>query len=132
VRVLVDTSVWSLLFRRAGPAEDPSVRQLTALLDAEEDVVLIGVILQEILQAFRSPAVAQRVEARLRALPLLELERRNFVDAAALKRRCASKGITASTVDCQIAQAAIAHSCILLTADRDFLGIASQSALRLA
>ena len=58
MNVLVDTSVWSLLFRKTGPADHPGVRKLVKLLEAEGDVALTGVILQEILQAFRSPTVA--------------------------------------------------------------------------
>ena len=132
MNVLVDTSVWSLLFRKAGPADHPDVRKLVTLLEAEEDVALTGVILQEILQAFRSPAVASKVARSLEPVPLLPLDRRVFVEAAALKRRCASRGISTSTVDCQIAQAAIAHDCWLLTADRDFERIAAVSTLKLA
>lgn len=88
--VLVDTSVWSLLFRKLGPADHPAVRKLRAMLAVEEDIVLTGVILQEILQGFRSRGAADRVERSLRALPLLPPDRWIFVDAAALRRNCAS------------------------------------------
>ena len=41
-------------------------------------------------------------------------------------------GLTVTTVDCLIAQTAIAHDHLLLTADRDFERIGTVSALRLA
>jgi predicted nucleic acid-binding protein len=132
MRVLVDTSVWSLSFRKKGPAAHPSVAKLRALLEAHEDVVLTGLILQEILQAFRSDTAFQSVAAALDAFPLLPLERDDCIGAAALHRRCAAAGVSASTADCQIAVAAIHHGCLLLTADEDFRRMTSLSALRLA
>lgn len=83
-------------------------------------------------QGFRSRKAFDRVERSLRILPLLPLDRRIFVGAAALRRECTSRGIAATTVDCQIAQAAIAHGCALLTADPDFERIAAVSELVLA
>jgi len=90
------------------------------------------VILQEVLQAFRSDSTFRRVAGHLDHFPLLEVTREVSVRAARLYRTCASRGIAAATVDCQIAAAAIEHHCLLLTADRDFERIASLSPLRLA
>jgi predicted nucleic acid-binding protein len=130
--VLVDTSVWSLCLRRGGPAEHVAVRKLTRLLDGGEELLLTGLILQEILQAFRREATFRKVAARLDPFPLLEMTRQVHVATARLYRRCAGKGIAATTADCQIAAAAIEHGCLLLTADRDFERIAKVSRLRLA
>jgi predicted nucleic acid-binding protein len=131
MRVLVDTCVWSLAFRRGGPAH-PAAERLAALLAGDDEVVLTGTILQEVLQAFRDATVARRVAPHLEDLPLLPLRRELFVEAAALHRACAARGLGATTVDCQIAAAAIAYRCQLLTTDRDFERIAELSALRLA
>jgi predicted nucleic acid-binding protein len=103
-----------------------------ALLRANEGVFLTGLILQEILQAFRADSDFRRVVARLEPFPLLELKRDDWIAAARLHRRCAAKGLTVSTVDCEIAAAAIRHDCVLLTADRDFQRIAKVSRLKLA
>ena len=108
------------------------VHRLTALLRERRDVFLIGIVLQEIMQAFRAPETVAKVETCLRPLPLLRLDCVVYVEAAALKRRCASRGVAATAVDCLIAQAAIAHRCRLLAADRDFERIAAVSSLRLA
>ena len=131
MKVVVDTSVWSLSLRRKGPAEHEAVRQLATLLDEGEEVLITGTILQEVLQAFRHPATARKVARYLAPLSLVELERSDYAAAAALHRRCAARGITASTTDCQIAQAAIARDCPLLTTDRDFAQIARNSDLKL-
>ena len=132
MRVLVDTSVWASLFRRSGRPESPGVGKLGILLQGKEDVVLTGLILQEVLQGFREEAAFRAVAAHLESFPLLRSSRDEFVAAAALHRRCAISGVSASTADCQIATAAIRHGCLLLTADRDFERIAGVSPLRLA
>ncbi len=129
--ILVDTSVWSLFLRKRGPADHPAVRKLSAILVEDRDVVLTGLILQEILQAFRSEATFKKLVGYLDSFTLLELRRADCVAAAALHRRCAGKGITASTMDCQIAALAIAHDCELLTTDQDYDHIAQHGPLKL-
>ncbi len=132
MRVLVDTSVWALALRKKGPADHPSVSLLADLLRAGEDVFLTGVILQEILQAFRSESTFRRVALHLEPFPLLPLQRSDHVAAARVHRTCAQKGVSASTIDCQIAVAAIRHDCVLLSADKDFERIARHCELILA
>jgi hypothetical protein len=132
MRVLVDTSVWSLSLRKKGPTDHPAVAKLTALLRDDEEIVLTGLILQEILQAFRMDSLFQRVTRRLEPFPLLDLDRRDFIAAAALHRNCAAKGVSVSTADCQIAASAIRHDCLLLSADKDFERIARLTNLNLA
>ena len=132
MRVLVDTSVWSLSLRKGGPADHPAVEKLSGMLDAGEDLFLTGSILQEILQAFRQDRSFRSVVRHLEPFPLLEMERSGFIAAARLHRKCAAKGVAASTLDCQIAAAAIRHDCLLLAADRDFERIARISDLKLA
>jgi predicted nucleic acid-binding protein len=132
VRVLVDTSVWSLLYRRSGPADHRAVRKLTALLEGDQELVLTCLILEEFLQAFQSEAVFRKMALHLEPFPLLPITRSVCVRAARLQRECAAAGIAAATVDCQIAATAIEHECLLLTADADFERIAELSPLRLA
>ena len=132
MRVLVDTSVWSLSLRKEGQAAHPTVGKLEALLRSDEDIFLTGLILQEILQAFRSDSSFRKVARHLEPFPHLELERPDFITAATLHRKCASRGVSTSTADCQIATAAIRHACLLLSADQDFEGIARLSDLKLA
>lgn len=131
MRVLVDTSVWSLVLRRGGPADHPAVERLSGYLDAGEDLFLTGLILQEILQAFRSEKVASQVAERLLPFPLLPFEPTTCQAAARLYRQCQDKGLGASTVDCHIAASAIANNCRLLTTDRDFNRMASICPLEL-
>lgn len=131
MRVLVDTSVWSLAFRKEGPADHPKVEILHRLIEEGEDIALVGVILQELLQGLRSERSFRILSRHLDAFPLLSLDRSDYVAAAELRRKCRKDGIAASTVDCLIAAASVRHDCVLLTNDRDFERIAERSQLRL-
>ena len=129
--VLVDTSVWSLALRRDRPHP---VREIEALRASIErgDVCLLGVILQEVLQGFPSTDRSRRLVEHLAPFPLLALHRGDYVYAAEIRSRCRFKGLAISSIDAQIAAAAINHRCALLTVDRDFAGIARHFPLRLA
>jgi len=131
LKVLVDTSVWSLALRKKGPADHPCVQKLTAYLSGNEDVFLTGLILQEVLQAFRADSTFRKVVDYFEPFPLLELHRSDFIAAARLHRKCAAKGISASTADCRIAIASVENDCALLTADKDFRHIARCNSLKL-
>jgi len=132
VRVLVDTSVWSLALRRGGPADHPAAARLQDLLESGDDLFLTGLVLQEILQAFRSEEVASRVAEYLESFPLLPIEPDTCLAAARFYRRCREQGVGASTIDCHIAASAMANDCRLLTSDRDFERMAEVSPLELA
>ena len=129
--VLVDTSVWSLSLRKDGPANHPAVKKLQSLLVDTQNIVLIGIILQEILQGFKHEGPFSKVTTYLDAFPLLSLSRNDFVAAAKLRRQAAAKGLTLSTPDCQIAAAAINHQCHLLTTGKDFVHLAQWAPLQL-
>jgi hypothetical protein len=129
--VLVDTSVWSLSLRKDGPANHPAVKKLQSLRLDTQNIVLIGIILQEILQGFKHEGTFIKVTTYLDAFPLLSLSRRDFVAAAKLRRQAAAQGLTLSTPDCQIAAAASQHHCNLLTTGKDFSNLAQLVPLQL-
>ena len=130
--IIVDTSVWSLALRKNGPANHPAVKKLQSLLVDTQSIVLIGIILQEILQGFRQEDTFKKATSHFDPFPLLTLDRSDFVAAAKLRRYAASKGLSLSTPDCQIAAATIEHHCHLLTTDKDFIRLAQLVPLQLA
>jgi len=132
LKFIIDTSVWSLALRKKGPSNHTSVKKLFQLLDEGEQIFITGTILQEILQAFKSEATVKKVANHLESVPLIVLDRDDYAKAASVHRRCASKGISVSTTDCQISQAAITNNCLLLSTDRDFEYIARHTPLKLA
>ncbi len=125
----MDTSVWSLAFRRGGPASDPAVGKLTQLFTEGPEPLLPGIVLQEILQGLPEASVA-RVRERLAAVDLAVPDRATHERAAALRRLGRERGLTLGTVDCLIAALAL-ESGALLTTDRDFTLLADHVPLRL-
>ena len=131
MKVVVDTSVWSLSLRKEKPSNHVVVKKLATLLEDDMDIFIIGVILQEVLQAFRHEKTLQKMVKEFDSLPLLTVKKEDYVTAARLHRKCAGKGISAGTVDCLIASMTVSSGSHLLTADKDFSYIASVSELRL-
>jgi len=77
VRVLVDTSIWSLALRRSGPtaAEDRSlIDELNGLID-DVRVAMIGPIRQELLSGIPSQAQFEALKEKLQAFEDLPLGR---------------------------------------------------------
>jgi hypothetical protein len=130
VTLLVDTSVWSLAFRRDGTSDAPTVDALRAALDGGDSIVTTGLILQELLQGFAGPRARKEIVERFAALPLLIPDRRDYIDAAELRNRCRRSGVQIGTIDALLAQLCIRHDLTLLTTDGDFTLAAKHSDLR--
>jgi predicted nucleic acid-binding protein len=131
VTLLVDTSVWSLAFRRDSSKPSPQVDALRGALEGGESVVTTGLVLQELLQGFSGPRDRNQIIDRFGALPLLSPERQDHIDAAELRNRCRRAGVQVGTIDAILAQLCIRHDLTLLTADKDFAGIAAHTPLRI-
>jgi len=131
MRVLVDTSVWSLALRRKTVRSHPKVQVLSDLIASGQSIFLTGIILQEILQGIKDSAQFQKLDSHLSAFAVLEPEITTYKDAARLFSACRSKGVSVSTIDCLIATIAMANDCKLLTDDSDFNHIVAHSSLKL-
>jgi len=131
--ILVDTSVWSLAFRRRrSESDEPSkAAVLRELIEADEEIALPGIVLQELLSGIREKAQFEKLEEILAGFPLLLATQQTHIKAARIANACRSKGIAVSAVDCLIAAMAIEHNAQLLTSDRDFVYMAEHCALRL-
>lgn len=119
--LLVDTSVWSLAFRRDLQSESPEVLFLVDALNGEETIVTTGLILQELLQGFHGPKQRQKIVDRFAALPLLKPDRFDHIEAAGLRNKCRRAGVQIGTIDALLAQLCIHYRTTLLTTDKDFL-----------
>ena len=118
--LLVDTSVWSLAFRRDADSNAPQVAALRNALGGAEVVVTTGLVLQELLQGFTGPRVHRDIVARFAALALVIPDRDDHIDAADLRNRCRRAGVQVGTIDALLAQLCIRHELQLLTTDHDF------------
>ena len=128
--LFVDTSVWSLAFRRNAPAVASERDELVRAIRAGEELVTTSLVLQELLQGFSGPRNRMQILDRFAALPLLVPDRHDHVEAAELRNKCRRGGIQTGTIDALLAQLCVRHDLTMLTSDRDFRNIARHCTLR--
>lgn len=119
-RFLVDTSVWSLAYRRDTPPDVSQVAALRSALVGGEYVAITGMVLLELLRGFLPPRAQDRIMNDLAALELIEPTRDDYVEAARLANTCRQAGVQLGSVDALLAQLALSRDLELLTTDRDF------------
>lgn len=119
MKVLVDTSVWSLALRRNLPSDGPEVSELIELI-REARVQMIGPVRQELLSGIKGQAQFQKLRNHLRPFPDLELTIRDYEHAAEFFNLCRSKGIQGSNTDFLICAIAARHKTPIFTTDGDF------------
>jgi predicted nucleic acid-binding protein len=128
--LLVDTSVWSLAFRRNAPASAKEVRERVRAIEAGEEIITTGLVLQEILQGFSGPRSRTQIldrSARCRCW---------FPSGAIMWTRpnCATNADVAafgSERSTLLEQLCLRHDLAMLTTDRDFRNVAGHCALKL-
>ena len=128
--LLVDTSVWSLAFRRGQPQTSPQVTERYDALAGEEIVVTTGIVLQELLQGFSGARARDDIIERFAALPLISPDRQDHIDAAMLRNACRRAGVQLGTVDALLTQLCIRHDLTLLSTDNDFIHAAAHCPLK--
>ncbi len=131
MNLFVDTSVWSLAFRRDAPANLPEVEFLRRAVDEGDLVFTTGLVLQELLQGFAGPKTRETLLARFDTLPFAVPAREDHVEAAELRNQCRRHGVQIGTIDALLAQLCLRHELMMLTTDKDFRRIADLFPLRL-
>lgn len=128
MKVLVDTSVWSLALRRRQEDLNAEQVQLVAALSdliGDGRVVMIGVIRQELLSGVREAAAFERLRTRLRVFDDEPLTTEDFESAAAAHNECRRVGISGSAIDFLICATARRMNIPVFTTDQDFARYAS-------
>ena len=119
MKVLVDTSVWSIALRRRKPSANPAVEELRSLID-QGRVAMIGVIRQELLSGIRTLEAFDRLRDNLRPFSDEQLETADFERAAEHFNTCRANGIQGSNTDFLICAVAERRNLPILTTDADF------------
>lgn len=119
MKVVVDTSVWSLALRRKKQQKDAYVELFKELI-ADGRVVLLGAIRQEILSGIRYQEQYEKLKTNLRAFPDLRLKEDDYEVAASFYNRCREKGVQGSNTDYLICSVASRRNYQILTTDKDF------------
>ncbi len=124
MKVLVDTSVWSLALRRRARSEEPAVEELRSLVD-EGRVAMIGPIRQELLSGIRTTESFERLRDHLRPYSDERLETADFERAAEHFNTCRARGVQGSNTDLLICAVAERRNLPILTTDADFTRFAA-------
>lgn len=117
---LVDTSVWSLAFRRDGSTSAAEVLALQDALAGSDAVVTTGLVLQELLQGFSGPRASAAIVERFQALPIIAPDRTDHIAAAEVRNSCRRAGVQLGTIDALLIQLCGRHELTLLSIDNDF------------
>lgn len=125
--LMIDTSVWIAVFRdRSGMAK----AALADLIDGR-DYALSRFTQTELLQGSRDESEWGLLFEHLTGQQYLEMLPDDWTNAARMFYDLRRQGITVrSTIDCCIAQLAIAHQALLIHDDRDFAAIAQVRSLQ--
>lgn len=129
--LFVDTSVWSLAFRRDSPPDVPEVGRLRDALECGETVCTTGLVLQDLMQGWRGPRDEESLIDLFTNIAMIVPTRSDHIDAARLRNACRRRGVQVGTIDALLAQMCIRYGLLMLTTDRDFGHIAGYTSLRL-
>jgi predicted nucleic acid-binding protein len=124
MRVLIDTSIWSLALRRNAPQRNRETEELRRLISIHA-AEIIGPIRQEVLSGIRDQAQFERVEAHLTPFEDLPLMIEDYVQAAKFYNLCRAQGIQGSNTDFLICATAVRRDLAIFSTDKDFLRFAA-------
>jgi predicted nucleic acid-binding protein len=123
VKVLVDTSIWSLAFRRK--KESKSLRHTIIINELKELInetraVIIGPIRQEILSGISDEKQYLSLKEKLKAFDDVGIRQSDFELAAEFYNSCRKKGVQGSHIDFLICAVAFQNNFLIFTDDKDF------------
>jgi len=123
LKVLVDTSVWSVALRRSQNLSDEQEEVIFKLRELIDDarVAIIGPIRQEILSGIPEKKQFETLKKKLRVFPDTPLETDDYETAAEFFNTCRRKGIQGSHIDFLICAAASRRTSTIFTLDNDFI-----------
>ncbi len=123
MKIIVDTSVWSLALRRKktklNNLEIQIVEELIELIK-ESRVVLIGPIRQEILSGIVSKPQFQKLKKKLNAFEDFLLNQNDYETAAEFFNDCRKNGVQGSHIDFLICAVSYNNNFSIFTTDKDF------------
>ena len=118
MKIIVDTVIWSLAFRRQ--ADNAAYKEALRDLIADGRVQLLASVRQEVLSGIKSDEQFEKLKLSLRAFPDMELSTGDYELAARFFNQCQRKGIQGANTDFLICAAAVNYDCEIFTTDKDF------------
>lgn len=120
MKVIVDTSVWSLALRRQKQQTNSIANRLRDLI-ADGRVILLGAVRQEILSGIKHQKQFDKLKNRLKAFPNLKLDAEDYELAAEYFNICRRHGVQGANTDFSICATANRRNYEIFTTDRDFI-----------
>ncbi|MDJ0898854.1 MAG: PIN domain-containing protein [Xenococcus sp. MO_188.B8] len=120
MKVIVDTSVWSLALRRQQQSNSIADKLRDFIGDGR--VILLGAVRQEILSGIKQQAQFDKLKNHLRAFPNLQLGAEDYELAADYFNICRRNGLQGANTDFLICATANRRNYEIFTTDKDFIG----------
>lgn len=130
MKVIVDTSVWSLALRRQKQQTNSIANRLRDLI-ADGRVILLGAVRQEILSGIKHREQFDKLKDRLKAFPNLKLDAEDYELAAEYFNICRRHGIQGANTDFLICATANRRNYEILTTDKDFISFSQYVSIAL-
>ena len=119
MKVIVDTSVWSLALRRDKQGFNTTVQELQRIIK-DHRVQMIGPIRQEVLSGIPSESQFKKLQKHFESFPDIPAITEDYITAAKYFNLCRSKGIQGSNTDFLICAMANRNKFSIFTTDNDF------------
>jgi predicted nucleic acid-binding protein len=121
MKVLVDTTVWSLALRKKPrTSEDERIIKELVELVRELRVIIVGPVRQELLTGVADDKKFNQLRQKLQAFDDVPLDTATYELAAELSNRCRKHGIQGSHTDFLLCAFAVKNNCSIFTLDKDF------------
>jgi predicted nucleic acid-binding protein len=122
MKLLVDTSVWSLALRKKDYSEEEKkvVNKLAKLI-RELEIEIIGPIRQEILSGIKEKERFYELKNKIGIFRDLEIKTEDYELAAEYFNECRKHGIQGSHIDYLICAVAVNNKLKIMTLDGDFV-----------
>ena len=130
-RVIIDTSVWSEALRRKKNTLNSSEIIIRKLIENDYEIVILGIILQEILSGISNDNLYNDIKNILDDFNYLDTKKNDYIYASELSNKCRSKGVNAGSIDYLIASITIQNDLHLVSFDKDFINISQHSELKI-
>ncbi len=119
MKIIVDTCIWSLAFRRENALYSETVQELKQLI-LDQRVQMLGPIRQELLSGIRLKQQFNDLKSYLQAFPDLQIKTLDYELAAEFYNINRKKGIQGSNTDFLICALSCQNNMPIFTLDKDF------------
>ena len=116
IKVLIDTCAWIDFLR----SKEGVLGNSVANLIESNQALLCGVVMTELLQGVKGSKEKQQLEFLFSGIEILDINRKDWLDAGLCLQNLRSRGITVPVTDALIATLAQRNSVSILTIDKHF------------